>query len=117
MQFIMQSSVLTETVVSCNNNEITEVSHLKFLGLIIDNTLSWNMHIDNVINELTRVCYMIRSVEPYMSFSSVVMVYYSLFHTTLSHGIIFWGQSTNSTQTFLLQKRIIPLMTGLGNRS
>jgi hypothetical protein len=56
MQFITKNSVLTETLVSCNNNKITEVSHCKFLGLVMDNTLSWNLHIDNVINKLTRVC-------------------------------------------------------------
>jgi hypothetical protein len=40
MQFITNNSALTETLVSCNNNEITEVSHFKFLDLVMDNTLS-----------------------------------------------------------------------------
>jgi hypothetical protein len=69
MQFTTKNSILTETLVSCNNNKITEVYHFKFLGLVMDNTLSWNLHIDNVIKKLTRVCYMIRSVN-YMSSSS-----------------------------------------------
>jgi hypothetical protein len=105
MQFITKNSVLTETLLVCNNNEINEVSHIKFLGLLVDNTLSWNFHIDNIINKLTRVCYMIRAVKPYMSSSSLVMVWYSLFHTTLSYGIIFWRQSTNSNKLFMLQKK------------
>jgi hypothetical protein len=53
---------------------------------------------------------MIRAVKPYMSSSSLVMVYYSLFHTTLSYGIIFWGQSTNSNKLFMLQKRVVQVM-------
>jgi hypothetical protein len=60
---------------------------------------------------------MIRSVKPYMSSSSLVMVYYSLFYTTLSYGIIFWGQSTNSNKLFKLQKRVVRVMTGYGKRS
>jgi hypothetical protein len=83
----------------------------------MDNTLSWNLHIDNAINKLTRVCYMIRSVKPYMSLSSLVMIYYSIFHTILSYGIIFWGQPTDSKKLFMLQKRVVCLMTGYGSRS
>jgi hypothetical protein len=60
---------------------------------------------------------MIRLVKPYMSSSSLVKIYYSLFHTILSYGIIFWGQSTNSKKLFMLQKRVVHLMTGHGNRS
>jgi hypothetical protein len=33
----------------CNNNVITEVTHITFLGPIIDDTLSWNLHIDKVM--------------------------------------------------------------------
>jgi hypothetical protein len=65
MQFITNSA-LSKTLISCNTDEIIEVSHLKFLGLEIDSTLSWNIHIDSVINKLTTVCFMIRSVRPYI---------------------------------------------------
>jgi hypothetical protein len=87
MQFITKNFILPETSISCNSNEITEASHLKFLCLVMDNALSRNLHIVNVINKLTRVCYMIRSVKPYMSFSSLIMIYYCLFHSSLSYGI------------------------------
>jgi hypothetical protein len=49
---------------------------------------------------------MIRSVKPYTS-SPLVVMYCSLFHTILSYDIIFWGQSTNSKQLFMLQERIV----------
>jgi hypothetical protein len=54
---------------------------------------------------------MIRLVKPFMSLSSLVMIYYSLFHTTLSYGIVFCGKLV------MLQKRVVRLMTGHGNRS
>jgi hypothetical protein len=111
---VRTSNPITKVVDCCN--KITEVSHFKFLGLIMGNTLSWNLHIENVINKLTRICYMIRSVKPYTSSSSLVTIYYSLFHSILSYGIIFWGQSTNSKK-LMLQKRVVPLITGHGNRS
>jgi hypothetical protein len=83
MQFKTKNTVLTDTVLACNNNIIAEVSHIKFLGLIIDDTLSWNLHIDKVMKRLASVCYMIRIVKPYMSLSLLIMIYYSLFHSVL----------------------------------
>jgi hypothetical protein len=76
MHFKTKNTESTETILACcNNNVITEISHIKFLGLTIDDTLSWNLHIDNVMKRLTKVCYMIRAVKPYMSFSSLIMIY------------------------------------------
>ena len=37
---------------------------------------------------------------------------FSYFHSIMSYGIIFWGQSSYSLRVFRLQKRIIRIMTG-----
>jgi hypothetical protein len=57
------NTATTKAIISCNSNEIMEVYHLKFLGLEIDNALSWDIRIDTVVNKLTRVSFMIRSVK------------------------------------------------------
>jgi hypothetical protein len=49
--------------------------------LEVDNVLSWTMDIDSIINKLTTVSLMIRSVRPYMSDSSLVNIYYVLFQS------------------------------------
>jgi hypothetical protein len=104
MQFITRNTTIMKSSISCKNNEIREVCHLKFLGLEIDNTLSWNLHIDTVVNKLTRVSFMIRSAKPYMSLSSLITIYYSLFHSTFSYGIIFWGQASISKRLFYYKR-------------
>jgi hypothetical protein len=105
MQFKTKNTVSPDTILMCNNNVITEVSHIAFLGLIIDDTLSWNLHIDKVMKRLPTVRYMIRTVKPYMSFSSLIKIYYSIFHSVLVYGILFWGISSNSDKLFKLQKK------------
>jgi hypothetical protein len=74
MHFKTKNSVSTETILACNNNVITEVSRIKFLGLTRDDTLSWSLHIDGIMKRLTSVCYIIRAIKPYMSFSSCPFV-------------------------------------------
>ena len=115
MQFTTKNSTLMGSKVQVNSNEIIELPHIKFLGFEIDNTLSWNLHIDKIINKLTSVCFMLTAVKPYMSPSSLITLYYSLFHSALSYGIIFWGHSSNSQNLFTLQKRAIRIITGQGN--
>jgi hypothetical protein len=88
-----------------NNNFITNSSYTKFLGVTINNTLSWNNHIDLLVKKLSMACYIIRYAKTYMSASSLKMIYYAFFHSAMSDGIIFWGNSSHSSIIFRLQKR------------
>jgi hypothetical protein len=51
-----------------------------------------------------------------VSHESLRMIYFSYFHTVMSYGIIFWGNSAHSINTFKLQKRIVRIITNSGNR-
>jgi hypothetical protein len=44
------------------------------------------------------------------------MVYFSLVHSIISYGIIFWGTSTYSKIIFKIQKRIIRIITSASSR-
>ena len=99
-----------------DNNRISNNSYTKFLGLIIDNTLSWKPHIDRLINKLSTACYVIRSLKPHVNTNAIIMIYLSLFHTVMTYGIISWGNSSHSPQVFRMQKRPIRIIMGCGNR-
>lgn len=47
---------------------------------------------------------------------SLRMVYFSYFHSIMTYGIIFWGNSRHSNVIFRLQKRVIRIITGIRNR-
>jgi len=66
-----------------NNNFITNSSNTKFLRVTVDNTLSWNNHIDLLMKKLSTACYIIRNAKKYMSASSLKMIYYAFFFTQL----------------------------------
>jgi hypothetical protein len=116
VQFTTKNPTTIGNKVQVNPNKIIEIPHIKFLGLEIDKILTWNLHIDTIINKLTSVCFMLRTVKPYTSPSSLKTLYYSLFHSVLTYGIIFWGQLSNSQRLFILQRRAIRIITGQGNR-
>jgi len=53
--------------ITYENNYISKVNDLKFLGLNISNTLSWKTHIDKILPKLSSACFAMRSVKPFVS--------------------------------------------------
>jgi hypothetical protein len=117
IQFRTKNSIQNDNKIPYGNNIISNVSHIKFLGLILDSTLSWSKHIGALISKFSSVCYMLRSVKPYMSHTSLMMIYYALFHSAMSYVIIFRGSSPHSQKIFRLPKRAIRIITDSRNRN
>ena len=99
-----------------DNNRISNNLYTKFLGIIVDNRLSWKPHIDHLINKLSTTCYVIRSVKPCVNTKAIIMIYHSLFHAVMTYGIIFWGNTPHSIQVLRMQKKVIRIIMGCGNR-
>jgi hypothetical protein len=102
--------------ISFNNNFITKSSYTKFLGVTKNNALSWNNHINLLMKKLSKACYRIINAKTYMSASSLKVIYYAFFHSVMSYGIIFWDNSLHSSKIFRIQRKVIRIMEGCGNR-
>jgi hypothetical protein len=46
-----------------------------------------------------------------------LMVYYAYFHSIIHYGIICWANSSYAINVFYLQKRMIRIIAGIGNRT
>jgi hypothetical protein len=79
--------------VATSNSIITNTSSTKLLGLIIDSTLSGKDHITDLTLKLNKACYVIRTLTFLRSPEILRMVYFFCFHSLMSCGIIFWGNS------------------------
>jgi hypothetical protein len=116
INFTTRKSNQIEITINHNNKIIPTCISTKFLGLTVNCTLSWRDHIDLVTKKLSTICYLIRNIKPYLSSSTLKMIYYSLFHSIMSYGIIFWGNSPHSSVIFKMQKMAIRRMMGCGHR-
>ena len=94
-----------------NHNYITNATHIKFLGLIIDDLLSWNQHIDQVTRKLSSATYALRHMKNSLLIDILKIIYFACVHTTISYGIIFWENSSAAKNVFLLQKKIFRIIT------
>ena len=93
------------------NNQITSSTNTKFLGLTIEEMLSWKCHINQILSRLSSACYAIRVIAPLMTEDILRMIYHAYVHSIIKYGILFGGNSPHSTRVFMMQKRIIRIMT------
>jgi hypothetical protein len=92
MQFVTRNSSAIDFNIMHGNKKIANAYNTKFLGLTLDNTLSWRTHIDTIIHKLSSASFVLRVVKPFLSQDSLKMVYYSYFHSVMTYGLIFWGE-------------------------
>jgi hypothetical protein len=81
-----------------------------FVGPFINNNLSWKPHIEYIRAKLSSACYAMISIKPYVTINTLKMIYYSYFHSIMTYGLLFWGNSPDSITIFRLQKRIIRIV-------
>lgn len=92
---------------------IQGVNNIKFLGLTIDQKLTWEIHINNVCSKLSNVCYIIRTLKETVSSNVLRTLYFGLVQSTLQYGLLFWGSSAHLEKVFKIQKKILRCMAGV----
>ena len=65
----------------------------KYLGLLIDENLSFHNHIENVISKLRKANAALCMIRHYVPFTILRSIYFSLFQPHIYYGLQIWGQN------------------------
>jgi hypothetical protein len=84
---------ITNIKTAYDNKQITTISDIKCIGIYINDTINWKCHIERISSKLSAVCYIIRSIKPYMSVNTLKTVYHSYFNSIINYDLPFWGNS------------------------
>jgi hypothetical protein len=98
LQYRTKNSQKSDLNFTLLNNQIVNSTNIKFLGLTIEETLSWNCHI-NQISRLSSACYAFKGITPLMSEDTFKMIYHSYVHSIITYGTIFCGNSPHNIGT------------------
>jgi len=115
IQFKTKNKSTLDINIVCDDNLITTLPKVKFLDIHIHDTINWNCHIEYIIPKLSSACYMMSSIKPFTSLSTLKTVYYSYFNAIISYGLPFGGKSPPTMKIFRMQKRIVKIMMGYKN--
>ena len=104
----------SEFSLSVNGQKLKKVDKIRFLGVIIDDKLSWDHHIEHLENKMLSVIVQIKRIRKVIPESHYKTIYHSLFLSHLTYGISCWGGAYPSKlqKLFAIQKRCIRILFG-----
>ena len=92
-----------------NNQPVEKVNCFKFLGVLLDENLTWNKHVNFISNKLSRTCGIMSKIKNTLSRSTLKLIYNALFLSHLNYGITTWGFHSCS-RLITLQKKAVRII-------
>ena len=74
---------------------IPQVKNTKFLGLWIDQTLSWNKHVSKLLLKLKSKLNLLQIGKKFLSTHALRVLYFAQIQSNLTYGIGIWGSLLN----------------------
>ncbi|XP_039278717.1 uncharacterized protein LOC120350218 [Nilaparvata lugens] len=99
-----------EAVLDTRDGNIGSANEAKVLGVVLDSELSWRPHLDQLKSKLNSAVFVLRTVKKLLDAGTLRSVYFAVFHSLLSYGVIFWGNSTHAIHIFRIQKWAVRVM-------
>lgn len=95
------------------NSPVEIVPTFKSLGVIFEETLSWNNHVNKVASKISSVAGILTKLRSFLPTSIKLLIYNSLFLSHLNYCHLVWGPTTTSNlnKLFLLQKKAVRAIT------
>ena len=88
---------------------IKQTCYVRFLGVLLDENLSWKYHLTKISKKLARTCGKFFKIRHFLPINILVCLYNSLFSPFIQYGILVSGLTyeTHINPVFLLQKKVI----------
>ena len=105
---------LNNFVLKISNTSLPQVKHTKFLGVIIDNKLTWQPHLSSLVKKLSCCTGRLNRILQFIPSNHHTNLYHTLFESYLSYGVSVWGGAKPSKlkPVFKAQKKAIRVIFG-----
>ena len=88
---------------------LQKASSVKYLGVILDEKVSWSNHMEYLTTKLSRNAGIFSKLRYYLNKETLIKVYHALFNSHLQYATLCWGTTncTNLDRLQVLQNRAI----------
>ena len=100
---------LPPLTLSIDNQPIQQTDTFNFLGVTIDETVSWRPHINNIGNKISKAVGIMKKLRSFLPQSILLSLYNSLVLPHIYYGILVWG--FNVPRLFKLQKKAVRVLS------
>ena len=113
MLFSLSQHIRTRPIpIVIDDSPISQVDKIKFLGVIIDDRLTWSEHISYISGKLSKSIGILKKVAKFLDNNCMLSLYYTLLYPYITYCHLIWGK-TSSTHLYrptLLQKKAISIV-------
>ena len=92
-----------------NGIELERLDHIKCLGVILDDNMSWKPHLDMLANKISKYTGILNKLKHYLPIYTLRTLYFSMIYSNLNYGILVWGFSCQ--RLIKLQKKAIRIIS------
>lgn len=92
----IRSNVSNIGPLDVNGVRIERSSSYKYLGLTLDETLSWNAHIEKLKHTVAPICGILRKISSFVPAHWLKTLYFALVHSRLYFLVGVWGNASKS---------------------
>ena len=85
---------LDQPSIFINNFKLDIVDHYKYLGITMDQRLTFDLHLNNAISKMSEKGYLLRKIRPYLDVKTSLMIYKAMVLPYAEYGDIFYGHAS-----------------------
>ena len=108
LNILDQTPETTPYIISVDGCQIRRVKSVKYLGLIVDDTLTWDEHVDYISTKISKNIGIIKRVRTFLPQHSLLTLYRTLIGPYLRYCNTVWGQCSDTLKEKLqcLQNKV-----------
>ena len=97
-------------------NQISQIGEhfpeksIKFLGLHMDEQLSWKYHIQCTSAKISKCLFALNTAKNILPHDALRSLYHALIHSHIKYGLLLWGNASSASKIIKLQKRAVRIV-------
>ena len=97
VNFSCKIKKLPHTSLDFNNNNFLQASSQKHLGVTLGGKLTFDKHLNNVLNKVNKTIDLLRKLQNLLSWLTLITIYKAFVRLHLDYGNILYNQTYNSS--------------------
>ena len=108
MIYLKHPRTIPKLSISIHGNPVEQVTNFNFLGITLDQNITWNDHISKISIKVARVIGIMNKLKHIFPHQILRTLYNSLIYPHLIYGLYIWGFSPK--RLTILQKKVVRIL-------